>query len=114
VTGALAAAAAASVAAALLAGCSSGTSSAGKQPPIQVQYERTVRAVLPSVVAITTTNSSGSGVVYDSHGDIVTNEHVVGTAKTVKIQESVGNKSLTGKVIGKVVNIGRATLGITA
>ena len=66
-----------------------------------MQYEQTVRAVLPSVVQITTADSTGSGIVYDRSGDIVTNEHVVGTAKTVKIQESVGNKSLAGKVIGE-------------
>jgi len=91
------------VAAAAVAACSSSaTSSAGSgAPPIQVQYEHTVDAVLPSVVQITTPSSTGSGVVYDSHGDIVTNEHVVGTAKTVKVQESVGNKSLTGKVTGE-------------
>jgi S1-C subfamily serine protease len=99
----VAATSAASVAAALLAGCGNGnaaSSARGSRAPIQVQYEQAVRNVLPSVVAITTGKSTGSGVVYDSHGDIVTNEHVVGTAKTVKIQESVGNKSLAGKVIG--------------
>ena len=99
---AVVAALAALAATATLAGCasSSATSSSGKFVPIQAQYERTVQAVLPSVVQISTDKSTGSGVVYDSRGDIVTNEHVVGTAKTVKIQESVGNKSLTGKVIG--------------
>jgi putative serine protease PepD len=99
---AVAASAFAAMAAAALAGCSNASTSAGHgSPPIEVQYERTVRDVLPSVVQITTDKSTGSGVVYDSRGDIVTNEHVVGTAKTVKIQESVGNKSLTGKVIGE-------------
>jgi putative serine protease PepD len=87
--------------AAVLAGCSTASTSArGGSPPVEIQYEQTVRAVLPSVVQITTDKSTGSGVVYDNHGDIVTNEHVVGTAKTVKIQESVGNVTRTGKVIG--------------
>ena len=96
------AALAALAAAAALAGCasSSASSAGGKFVPIQDQYEQTVRAVLPSVVQITTDKSTGSGVVFDKHGDIVTNEHVVGTARTVKIQEATGNKSLTGKVIG--------------
>jgi putative serine protease PepD len=93
--------AAASVAAAMLAGCSSASTSAGhSSPPVEIEYERAVRDVLPSVVQITTDKSTGSGVVYDKHGDIVTNEHVVGTAKTVKIQEPVGNVAKTGKVIG--------------
>ena len=60
-----------------------------------------MRAVLPSVVQITTPDSTGSGVVYDDHGNIVTNAHVVGTAKTVKVQEAVGNMALEGKVIGE-------------
>ena len=85
--------------AAVLAGCSTASTSArGGSPPVEIQYEQTVRAVLPSVVQITTDKSTGSGVVYDNHGDIVTNEHVVGTAKTVKIQESVGNVTRTGNL----------------
>ena len=85
----------------MVASCSNASTSAGQgSPPIEVEYEQTVRDVLPSVVQITTDKSTGSGVVYDKHGDIVTNEHVVGTAKTVKIQEPVGNMALTGKVIG--------------
>ena len=60
-----------------------------------------MREVLPSVVQITTDTSTGSGVVYDRQGDIVTNEHVTGTAKTVRVQESVGNTTLTAKVVGQ-------------
>jgi len=93
--------AAASVAAALLASCSNASTSASHiSTPIEEEYEKAVQDVLPSVVQITTDKSTGSGVVYDKHGDIVTNEHVVGTAKTVKIQEPVGNVAMTGKVIG--------------
>jgi len=89
------------MAAAALAGCSSSSASqSGSSPSIEVEYEQTVRDVLPSVVQITTDTSTGSGVIFDKRGDIVTNEHVVGTAKTVKIQEAVGNTVLTGKVIG--------------
>jgi putative serine protease PepD len=89
--------------------CSSGTSASGavtgsaddSASRLQAQYEQVVRDVLPSVVQISTTDSTGSGVVYDNNGDIVTNEHVIGGAKTVQVQESVGNKSLTAKVIGE-------------
>jgi putative serine protease PepD len=84
------------------AGCSAshptGTSTANR---LQSQYERVVREVLPSVVQITTDTSTGSGVVYDRRGDIVTNEHVTGKATTVRVQDSVGNRTLTAKVIGK-------------
>jgi putative serine protease PepD len=83
------------------AGCgASGTAATSSAGRLQAQYERVVRDVLPSVVQITTPTSTGSGVVYDRHGDIVTNEHVVGSAKTVRVQEAVGNTTLTAKVIG--------------
>jgi S1-C subfamily serine protease len=68
---------------------------------LQSQYEQVVQHVLPSVVQITTSNSTGSGVVYDDKGDVVTNEHVIGTATTVQVINSVGNKTLTAKVIGE-------------
>jgi len=98
---AVVASAVAATAVAVLAGCSTASTSVRSgSPPIEVEYEQTVKDVLPSVVQITTDKSTGSGVVYDSRGDIVTNEHVIGTAKTVKIQEPVGNVTRTGKVIG--------------
>jgi putative serine protease PepD len=90
------------------AACSSGStpgSAAGSigasAAKLQAQYEQVVKNVLPSVVQISTPDSTGSGVVYDDNGDIVTNEHVVGQAKTVKVQDAVGNRSLTAKVVGK-------------
>ncbi len=39
----------------------------------------------PSVVEIQTSSGLGSGVVFDSKGDIVTNAHVVGTATTFRV-----------------------------
>jgi S1-C subfamily serine protease len=39
----------------------------------------------PSIVEIDTGSGTGSGVVYDSSGDIVTNAHVVGSATTVTV-----------------------------
>src|SRR5215469_11714249 len=83
------------------AGCASSGAPGTGAARLQSQYERVVREVLPSVVQITTDSSTGSGVVYDDHGDIVTNEHVVGGAKTVRVHESVGNMSLTAKAVGK-------------
>jgi putative serine protease PepD len=68
---------------------------------LQDSYEAVVRAVLPSVVQISTANSTGSGVVYDSSGDIVTNAHVVGDAKTVEVLPASGKSMLTANVIGE-------------
>lgn len=53
---------------------------------LQDQYETVIRTVLPSIVQITTSVGLGSGVVYDTKGDIVTNDHVVGSATTFQVQ----------------------------
>jgi putative serine protease PepD len=92
------------VLAAGVAACSSasasGSSASGSAAQLQSQYEHVVDHVLPSVVQITTSNSTGSGVVYDSSGDIVTNAHVIGMATSVTVREPVGNKEMSAKVIG--------------
>ena len=56
--------------------------------------------MLPSVVEISTSGGSGSGVVYDSKGNIVTNAHVVGAAATVQVSPASGGKALAAKVLG--------------
>ncbi len=92
---------------AALAACSSSSigaaarSSGDSASKLQSQYEQVIQHVLPSVVQISTSDSTGSGVVYDSSGDVVTNEHVIGAAKTVKVVDSVGNKTMTAKVVGE-------------
>jgi putative serine protease PepD len=77
-----------------------GISPTGSPSQLQNQYVATVQRVLQSVVQISTSNSTGSGVVYDTKGDIVTNAHVVGNATTVKVREPVGTKQLNATVIG--------------
>jgi putative serine protease PepD len=64
----------------------------------QEQLVRDVQAVSPSVVQIATTTGLGSGVVYDGQGNIVTNAHVVGDAKTFSITLASG--SHTGTLVG--------------
>jgi putative serine protease PepD len=68
--------------------------------PLQAAYENVVREVLPSVVEITAGDSAGSGVVYNTHGDIVTNAHVVGTAKSFDVYTSVLSKPLKARLVG--------------
>lgn len=93
------------LAALAVAGCTSGSgikaATDGSASKLQSQYEQVVEDVLPSVVQITTNDSTGSGVVFDTSGDVVTNEHVIGTATSVKVVDSVGNKTLPAKVIGE-------------
>ena len=73
---------------------------AGGPVTLQQQYERVISAVLPSVVQISTAQGLGSGVVYDTRGDIVTNAHVVGSATNVQVRLSTGSKALPARVIG--------------
>jgi putative serine protease PepD len=80
---------------------SSGRSSGNSSVPLQDSYEAVVRAVLPSVVQIRAGDSTGSGVVYDDKGDIVTNEHVVGDAKTVEVLPASGAAPITANMIGE-------------
>lgn len=66
---------------------------------LQADFVQAVRAVRPSVVEISTTAGLGSGVVYDSKGDIVTNAHVVGTETTFTVTLSNGQSS-PGHLVG--------------
>lgn len=74
--------------------------STGTTPSLEQQYEQVIARVLPSVVQISTNQGSGSGVIYDTKGDIVTNAHVVGTAATLRVRLASGGKPLTATVIG--------------
>jgi putative serine protease PepD len=101
--------------------CASGTSnptttakSESSNPvPLQDSYEQVVRHVLPSVVQISASDSTGSGVVYDSKGDIVTNAHVVGDAKKVEVLPASGSGDITADVIGKFVPDDLAVIRVT-
>ncbi|MBF9067988.1 S1C family serine protease [Streptacidiphilus fuscans] len=66
---------------------------------LQMDYENTVRAVLPSVVQINAENSLGSGIVYDTKGDIVTNAHVVGSSTNFQVTLSDQSKPLTATLV---------------
>ena len=74
--------------------------STGAASSLEQQYEQVVARVLPSVVQISTSSGSGSGVVYDTKGDIVTNAHVVGTATTLQVSLPSGGKPLPAEIVG--------------
>ena len=63
------------------------TPASGSAPAVSLQqaYVSVIKKMLPSVVEIRTSSGLGSGVVFDSAGDIVTNAHVVGTARTFQV-----------------------------
>jgi S1-C subfamily serine protease len=79
---------------------SSSVPSSGAASSLEQQYEQVVGRVLPSVVQISTSEGSGSGVVYDARGDIVTNAHVVGTATALQVGLASGGKPLAASVVG--------------
>jgi S1-C subfamily serine protease len=66
---------------------------------LQNAYAAVYSKVSPSVVQIETSAGLGSGIVFDTKGDIVTNDHVVGSAKTFTVTTSTG-KRLKGTLVG--------------
>jgi len=58
-----------------------------------------VKTVSPSVVLIQTADGLGSGEVYDTKGNIVTNAHVIGSATSFVVTTSSG-KQLDGTLVG--------------
>jgi S1-C subfamily serine protease len=74
-------------------------SATGGAQDLQNAYQDAVRTVLPTVVQITTGQGLGSGVVYDDKGDIVTNAHVVGSAKSFQVSLPTGGSPLTAKLV---------------
>src|SRR5690349_1956118 len=79
---------------------SSASGQPGSRSPLQRVYEAIISQALPSVVEITAGKSTGSGVVFDRHGDIVTNAHVVGTLKTFQVRVSVNSHPLKARLVG--------------
>lgn len=71
----------------------------GGAAALQDAYVTVVKKVLPSVVQIETPNGLGSGIVYDSKGDIVTNNHVVDGATAFTVTTSSGHK-YSGSLVG--------------
>jgi putative serine protease PepD len=83
----------------LASACGAGESSQRSRAAVKVgssaetfqqQLVSDVRAVSPSVVQIATRSGLGSGVVYDGHGNIVTNAHVVGNATKFSVTLTSG------------------------
>ncbi|HWW09469.1 MAG TPA: trypsin-like peptidase domain-containing protein [Candidatus Acidoferrales bacterium] len=74
-------------------------SSGGGAAALQSAYVAAVRKMLPSVVQIETSSGLGSGIVFDSKGDIVTNNHVVAGATSFTVTTSAAKK-YQGTLVG--------------
>jgi S1-C subfamily serine protease len=96
------------VAALILGGCSAGPvtgePSALAHPPnaqnLQQAYVSVVQKVLPSVVQITTGQGLGSGIVFDTQGNIVTNAHVVGQATNFQVRLADNPQPIPATLVG--------------
>ncbi len=90
---------------AVLVGFASGRASTSTQASLstgallQNDFVSVYRNVSPSVVQIQTAAGLGSGIVFDTKGDIVTNYHVVGTSTSFTVTTSTG-KQFKGTLVG--------------
>jgi S1-C subfamily serine protease len=66
---------------------------------LQSTYESVVATVMPSVVQINTTSELGSGIVLDTKGDIVTNDHVVAGSTSFKVTLATSGSSYAATLI---------------
>jgi len=80
---------------------SAGTVAPGSAPVLEQQFEQVVKTVLPSVVQINTDTGLGSGIVYDTKGDIVTNDHVVAGAHRLQVTSPSSKTPLPARLIGE-------------
>jgi putative serine protease PepD len=103
----------------MVAACSSGgagqASQGGQGPPGQGSYEQIIKMALRSVVQIDAGKSTGSGVVFDSRGDIVTNAHVVAGVKGGdQVIASAAARPLRARVIGLFAPDDLAVIRVTS
>lgn len=80
---------------------------------LEQQFVRVVQRVGPSVVQIETAQGLGSGVVFDRQGHIVTNAHVVGSARQPTVTLASG-KRVRATVVGSFVPDDLAVIKIEA
>lgn len=69
--------------------------------------------VLPGVVAINTSNSLGTGFVFDNNGHVITNQHVVEGSNEVEIAFASGFKAY-GTVVGSDADADIAVIKVDA
>jgi S1-C subfamily serine protease len=85
---------------AVVAACTPSARNGAARSTLQRDYEATITRALPSVVEITAGNATGSGVVFDRQGDIVTNAHVVGTVEKFKVRVSAASAPMNARLVG--------------
>ena len=74
---------------------------------------RVARTAAPTVVSVSRRGGSGSGVIVRADGIIITNAHVVGSARTVEVRTADG-RTFTGNVLGTDDQVDTAVVRINA
>ena len=74
---------------------------------------RVAREITPTVVSVSRQGGSGSGVIVNRDGMVVTNAHVVGNARTVEVGLADG-RTLRGEVLGRDQTIDVAVVRVQA
>jgi S1-C subfamily serine protease len=74
---------------------------------------RVARAATPAVVSVSRGGGSGSGVIVRPEGIIITNAHVVGSARTVEVRTADG-RTFEGEVLGRDTLVDTAIVRINA
>jgi len=72
-----------------------------------------VKELSPSVVQIQTPSGLGSGIVFDSNGDVVTNNHVVGGSDNGPFTVTAGAHSYGAKLVGRFAPDDLAVVRVT-
>jgi putative serine protease PepD len=121
--GLAATAAVAIVVAGLLAGCTGSQAVTPATTPtlaiassargLQQQFVQVVKQVGPSVVLIQSGQGLGSGIIFDTQGDVVTNNHVVGNASGFQVTLANG-KEYHASLVGSFPPDDLAVLHINA
>ena len=86
---------------------------AGDLGALQAAFLDVVARVRPEVVEVETKSDLGSGVVYDNRGDIVTNDHVVGSATSFVVQTVTG-QTVPATLVGTYPQGDLAVVRVTA
>lgn len=90
------------------------TTSVAASSTIDLAYQRAFAIASPSVVYVENVGiGTGSGVIYDSSGDIVTNAHVVAQAQKINVTLSTG-KTYSARLVGTDVADDLAVIHINA
>ena len=80
---------------------------------LQADFVNVIRHVNQSVVLIQTSSGLGSGVIFNTSGDIVTNAHVAGTSTSFTVTLADG-RNVPGTLVGEFVPNDIAVIHISA